>query len=493
MIHEYYQTRSNFDRDWNDSARLSPSESVHLGGLVLAEVYTPSTANDLISAIDRIPSLLPLSRSNLKKMIADRRNVGRYGGTKRLGIVRRPGQLILGDGFKDPTLPETLEGVFLDLHFPAPSLTMLVASFILTDQAGDLSPILRHDYYSEPYDIAIIIPGRLGRLRERLNWSRPARASYSHGVRTADLMKRFKCDEHIEKHESECARWLNSRFAGRFSSADLHDRPIVRVLLTRESRPFARDDRSLEAAGLDFAPDLWREDNGWAFVVDDWATRRRSVAIAAARRRDVVKENDGHDDNSDTSWILVQRFHSYHGYLVAKWAMTRLLAVYARTLSGLRDRAAHPKGKLKAARDLDRYLMGDGFDVVTLAGDISRIVKNPERFRVDVPLYKLDDSRYSEAADEARPQRLLADAIRSILEEQSAQVAQDGAAATQNIGASAQLRQSIESTVLQRLVLALTILAIVIAVVGLIVSGYQALQTDPIAPTAPPPVTPPTR
>jgi hypothetical protein len=56
-----------------------------------------------------------------------------------IGPIRRVGEPIPGVQLIDPTLPPGVEEP--GRLFPAPSVTMLVTTFTLTDEVGDLSPL----------------------------------------------------------------------------------------------------------------------------------------------------------------------------------------------------------------------------------------------------------------------------------------------------------------------------------------------------------------
>src|SRR4051794_14855119 len=68
------QNDRNFIRTWdareNDETRLPSGESVHLGGLVLTEAFTPSTVSSLFRALDRWPSDSPSLRGDWVEQLA---------------------------------------------------------------------------------------------------------------------------------------------------------------------------------------------------------------------------------------------------------------------------------------------------------------------------------------------------------------------------------------------------------------------------------------
>jgi hypothetical protein len=494
----------------NEETRLSPDETVHLGGVVLAEVFTPSTVTNLYRALEKMPGQDEQKKQERISRIKARRRGSGVGGWENLGYVRRQGNLILGDGFTDPDLPEGVDAVWMHLHYPVPSVAVLVATFTLSETSADLSEILRADYQTQARDRQLHVYGRFSRVREKLPWARPKFYRTGHSVYGVEHQKQEACEEFIAKFECECWNWLAKYFPGRFSTEAIRNRPATRILLTKVSRPFVERSRPLAPVGLDHAWDAWScsEVPGWMLNFRNWPLdeRRRFGALAAARRSDVAKE-DHHDEPDTSAWYLTQKFHDYHSGLMVRWTLVCLLSIYADRLGGLRDRAATRRrfdGSVRKARDLDNFLLGDGLDASTVASEMRRFADSLERFRYGVVEYEqVDDhpsdepatgevrgrSRYlkvlpkrlvrkvvrseGSTVSSSRPSRVrseLSPALHKMLNEQSAQLVNDMSAATDNIRASAELRQAIANTRLQRVVVLLAVIATTASVVGVLIS-----------------------
>jgi hypothetical protein len=73
---------AEFDKRDNDASRLPTGEEVHLGGLVLAEAFTPST----ISALKRALAEFPGNRERKVEWLANLEQ-GRSGGDAAAGRV----------------------------------------------------------------------------------------------------------------------------------------------------------------------------------------------------------------------------------------------------------------------------------------------------------------------------------------------------------------------------------------------------------------------
>jgi hypothetical protein len=63
--------------------------------------------------------------------------------------------------------PQGIDAINVDLYFLQPSFTVLIATFGLADQAGDLSEVLRSDWTS---DSRVSVLGTFGWARSRIPW-----------------------------------------------------------------------------------------------------------------------------------------------------------------------------------------------------------------------------------------------------------------------------------------------------------------------------------
>lgn len=107
---------TEWDSRENDESRLPNNESVHLGGLVLVEVFTPSTVSSLYAALNRLPTSKWDRPTNWREGVSRNRSSG-AGGWQNLGMLRPPGDRVLGAGGNDADLPPGVQGVWLSLHY----------------------------------------------------------------------------------------------------------------------------------------------------------------------------------------------------------------------------------------------------------------------------------------------------------------------------------------------------------------------------------------
>ena len=468
------------DRRDNEASRLPDDEEVHLGGLVLVEVYPPSTSFALYRALEDLAAT-PDEKEKWTTRLGEGRSAAGTYGWQDLGVIRRSDRPGLFDVHIDRELPHGIDEVRPRLYFPTPSLTLTVATFTLTDQAGDLSELLRSDYQGEIH-IDILALGRFGSARSHIPWSRPARHDESGTLGTATDQRRLACEARIKTHEAACWTWMASKFPGRFSTWKLADRPAVRLLLTKNAVPFEDSAKWLVPAGMAFGPDVWRpaglafgpdiwlppDPHGWSLQLANWPRDRRFTATAARSLETAEARQQG---GADPLRYLPYQFAGSHSPLVARWAMTCLVSVYADKVAQLRDDAGRlrPGSRpVRQGRDLDDYLIRDGLDASTVVSDLGAFTKDLADFRTGVPEYT---GYLVPAAAQARnPPRELVPWLRELLRDQVERLARDTAATTSNVRASAELRQAVANTKLQRVMVCLTIAATAIAVIGVVVA-----------------------
>ncbi len=448
------------DGSENDRTRLPDSEEIHLGGFVLAEVFPPSSAYALRRAVEAFP--MPRDeKSDLISWLSKGRSSSGVRGRRHLVTVRKG-------------CPEGIDVINVDLYFVQPSFTVLIATFALADQAGDLSGVLRSDWSS---DGRVSVLGRFGWARSRLPWSRPPERLVSAPDWQPSRRKRQVFEEQIRERETIGWNWLAGRFPGRFCRVDAALRPSVRVLTTKEAAPFADDYRWLGPPDLRFRSDLWRPTTSpdWFLQISDWPRDRQATATAAVRRAP-REASAGQDAGLYSPQQMALQFGSGHSMLVALWATSCLLSLYADELALLRDRAGRrlrhrwPRRQLRSALAFDSYLIGDGLDASTVASDVAAFTEDPDNFATDLRAYPEYLDPFPEAARVANPPRELTAWMREGLQESAKRLEQDTSAATENIKASAELRQAIANTRLQRVVVPIAILTLIAAVITMIIT-----------------------
>lgn len=259
--------------------------------------------------------------------------------------------------------------------------------------------------------------------------------------------------------------------------ADHKRRPVMRLLFTTEQVPFTDQQPWLEPVTLERSFDLWRSSEqgspGWALSLDRWPRQdERNVVTLAARRKDATREPGG-NESDESNWHLTQTFGSLQATLATRFAIGALLAIYSDSLSDLRDRAGikrRLRRPIREARELDRYLIRDGLDAATITADVRALTEDARRFNRDVPEYEEDLGCYPPDRRKNQDVRDLLPVLRKSLRAQTARLVEDTAATIGNIRASAELRQAMANTRLQRTILVLSIVATVVALISLTVA-----------------------
>ena len=267
-LHDLSEVRRGFDSKENERIRLDDDASVGLAGLSLAEVFTPSSVSGLYDAIDRLPVDSREYKKYIRDELAGTRSATSFGGWRQLALVRPPGRFILSDGFHDDRLPAGVDAVWITLFTPLPSVIVLIATFVIEEDAGSLNKALRNDYESTIHSVRVSVRGRLGGLRRHLPWARPRDVSYSHGIWPPHAMQRKACEDQLSVIEDEASRWLSRVFPGRFANVESNRRPIMRIFLTQGFVPFSGRSFAMQSLRLDSGfNDVWRSEKGHGWAV----------------------------------------------------------------------------------------------------------------------------------------------------------------------------------------------------------------------------------
>ena len=463
-----------WDKRANEETHLPDDERVELGGLAIAELFTPSTVSGLYDRLRSFDDGSFGSHAGDALSALERSRGGEAGGWTSLGIIRRPGDSILMGGYRDAGLPDGVSAVWLKLHFLIPSVAVVVATFTFRDDIGDLSPLLRADYGTTSQNVRLRVGGPLGRIRSRIPWARPAHFEFSSSVRRAEDNKRVACEERMMTFETSCSDWFFRTFPGRLARAAAEFRCSAHIVFTNESVPYSARTRWLGPAGLDAGPDTYRCTDvvGWAMKTSTWPIKSRRFPLTfAARRKDAARPPTQGEKGEET-WYLTQEFAESHSALVARYAVLALLGLYADRLAKLRDQAAVRHRVRRTVRDawlLDQYLVGDGLDAATITSDLVLRDNDLELFRYGVPEYEENFDGLPENF-RTRPPAAFVPELHGAIQRRAKQLARDTEVTTGNIRSSADLRQSVANTRLQRTVVAMSLAALVTGVAGLLVA-----------------------
>jgi hypothetical protein len=189
----------------------------------------------------------------------------------------------------------------------------------------------------------------------------------------------------------------------------------------------------------------------------------------AAKRSDVGDE-DVQDRRGQSNWSLTQRFNDEQTTLIARLSLRALLDLYSRRLARLRDDAGTRqrfRRPVRDARRLDTFLLTDGLDAATVAPDVIGLTSDQVSFRWNVPEYDEDLTPLQPGGRNLEPSKLVPD-LADGLRRQAERLGADAAATDANLRASAELRQAVANTRLQRTVVLVSIAALVVALISLL-------------------------
>jgi hypothetical protein len=189
----------------------------------------------------------------------------------------------------------------------------------------------------------------------------------------------------------------------------------------------------------------------------------------AAKRADAA-EDPSEGESGESNWYLTQRFGTDQAPLAARHAMTALLAIYSERLGDLRDKAGvrrFPSRPVREARILDDYLIRDGLDAATVTSDLKSFTRDLTDFRWGVPEFTEDREQLPQAAHN-RPPMEYVPSLCAWIRDEAMRLASDTKTTTGSIRASAELRQAVANTRLQRFTLAIAVIAAILAVISLV-------------------------
>lgn len=465
--------RDRFVEDENVRTRLADDEKVRLGALILVDAFTPSSIQRLYDAIDSWPVSPAAYKDGVKRKIAGWRSSSGYGAWQSVTMFTKPGNRFIGSSVSDPRVPDSIEAVHLFVMMASPSVTLSVAVFIPHDSDGDLSPVLAMDFPSEVRNVRVRVPGPMGAVREKNPWSRAKNPYYSMQVAYPSVLKREAAEAKIAYLEAHCWAWLSGMGVGKFGSVPVGDRPSMRLFVTESLEPFGDRRHALKAVNLDYASQLWSYEgrNGYYFATGEHGSQDPQVAVIAATRVSLNSMTGAEGPAEKASILgLVDAFSRNHTDMVGAWALTQLLDRYRHEISSVRDSISHERSSIRTARRLNDFLWADGNDMAIIAKDIARLTGEEGHFGHHIdPLIDVELHQHSSEADD-QPE-YIGQALRRQLDKSACHLIDESDVAIRSISSSGQLLQSISETQLQRVALAFTIVAAVIALIALLTSG----------------------
>lgn len=468
---EFWRER---DPEENERGRLPDGEEIHLVGIWVAELYLPSTVDQLTRGIQSLGWSRGRTRSDddLAEWVKSSRS--RAGGWISLGLVSPPDS----PHFMSERLAELPPGMRAALPFlysVSSAMTALVILFVLDDDAATgLTAILRADYETR----LEATPPWLGRSStvmrffKRIGWRlfRKRSLAWRHSVHRPHDLRRKAAAQYLKDCRQECTEWVREHLPGAFSS-DLAglELPTAQLLTTEVAEPLseAMDEsrEAYDATGLTGSYRSWRADEWPAIrlaLPDTFFDESSRALTFACRRADSFDPKTAHiPDQSD--WSIAQYADDRIRGLLIRWAASMLLAEHRRRLATVRDlvgagtQGHSTVGNLKLAR---RLIAVEAVDVEVTAAEVKRLASNESLYRHDVlePV-EADPIRRGGVGE---PVKLL-ESLRHRQIEEANELTEQLQILVGALASSSSITAAISSVRLQRLVLLLTAVSIAIA------------------------------
>lgn len=447
-----------------EQGKLPAAEAVDIPAIWVAELYTPSTVSGLLNGIAKLGWEHGRSSDrSLLKWMSDVRQ-GRSAGWTSLGLVSPKAKPHFARD-REATLPDGIAVAFPMLMSLTPGITALVISFVLEDDAArSLQEPLRATYTTRTSSDPLF---RSWHVIPYVLWNRTTRLGES--IHTPDFQRRVAVRAQARALEARCVEWVRGALPGAFASRIVPGpHPTAMLYVTKKARPMtdeARQMRAFDPLGLDRDYDSWES--------DEWPSARMVLPrawdeeglrlIFACRREDAFPKNDGYAD-PESNWTIAQRAHEKIQGLLARWAVSCLLNRYHQLLSTLRDNSARetanrPVSDLKELRSLARV---DLFDVGTATREVE-VLAASRRYAQNVL-----EMKYVREMGGEHPELL--EEFQSFQKERASQLTKEVGLLLSTLATTSDVTQTISNIRVQRLIVALTIISIGIAVVAIIVA-----------------------
>jgi hypothetical protein len=444
---------------------------VNLSGFVLAEVFTPSRASALERALERLPMDSERERSERVQALKKNRTSNTFGAWWSLGTIVPRSAGRFSTEAEDPSLPPHVTAVHLGLHYVTPSISVVVATFALDDDFGNMGDVVGIEFKPELGRTDFRISGRLGALRKRIPWARPKVYNLNTQLWSPRIKRHKAFFDFVESAEEDCWKWFRKIFEGKFSDSKKSERPSIRLFLGKEESPFENgSNRHWLSIISELDWQIWQKkgsENSWRIKRADWIRNiRKPYWVAAARRSDIARPGyiDADEKNSTLSYVFGQE----SGSLMVQLVLTNLLSRYSIKAMELRDRAALRKpfyGTVRKAQELDDFLLRDGLDAVSVIADIEKAADEDHSPFFMGTKYVSESSPRKASEDDEDDH--LANWLWKSVSERAVKLGREIELVTANVRSSADLQHTISDTILQRIVFVIGIVALVIAIVAL--------------------------
>lgn len=391
------------DDELNEESSPPEDELIQLHSLAVAEIYTPSHIEGLLSGLrslgwHRDDSLG--SGGNPVTWIQRSREISLGGGWLNLGPIQRPGENRVFQSPRVAQLPEHVRYALGEVYGLTSSITCIVMTFVYEDD------------YALRFDAAL-------RARRR-TYSEALRRGYQ--IVEPFFQKTNEIRAIRRETANNTAEWFRHNLPGLFSSGILDGQfPSLEFMTFDKAEPFGKDEGDyLRALNVENDYGVWNSDElpGLRFAQPTFREEERFHTILAIRTAQ-LEAKDWRTWGGANRGAYVAFLQEYLRGLLSRWALVAAIGGYERSLNIVRDStlftAHRSRDALKAMAKMSR-LISAGVDLATIAADMRRFATNKAWFEQGLPKFSPSMPKYYPA------EMSLAQGLREHIEKRAADI-----------------------------------------------------------------------
>lgn len=358
---------SQKDPEDNAATRLPPQEQAVMPLLWVAEVFTPTTIDNLVAGIRDLTarmdqSSLTTHKEDLADWVLSSRRQGTFGFTP-ITYVTPKGRKVFASSVEGQ-VPAGIRYIHLHVMTLTSTTTVLTATFRLDqDRERQLEEILNHD---------------------RATFARRSANGKTFTTPNVGQQKAEAVDDWRTAIRNDAVQWMADEFPGFFCGISSDQLPTIGLLLTKDYIPWQKQARSArlnwaDVLDIDHWYGYWQAKSAPNLRLN-LVTRgdQRHFLMLAARQGDLVDPNNSDNErdrlNGSLYWLDVSI-----PFLVTSWSVPALFGELEEQTIGIldaADRAGRDKSP-KALEQVQRQLLRAGLDSRIVANDITQGPGNP--------------------------------------------------------------------------------------------------------------------
>jgi hypothetical protein len=366
-------------------------------------------------------------------------------------------------------LPSGVDAIQLGLFALTPSITVLTAAFVLSDEAA----AGYHATLSADYETALLPLERdQGRRWAQMGW----RIRYGPGwmwrrghlIENPEFRRRRAARTYLVDYKERAQAWMAERFPGVFAAGLLGtDFPAAAMNVLESAEPFVEEGPEWQrAAGLDYWWRTWRSEEWPGCVL---TMPGGGLGDVPHLMRLAVRRSHTEDWRLDgpQNWYVALKANDLLGGLLARWALLTASYGQREVLATLRDVTAGKKEHrvVRELRALRMTASTSALDAELLAQEGAALADDGSRMRY----HTVEFSREDERGGELEEVELL-----DVMAENLRHHAQDVGAVNRLIldttALVANLTAAISNVRLQRLVVGVSVVSVTLAAIAVVVA-----------------------